>query len=684
MNYDLGIRTIDALGKIQPDDVFNKDMAKAYRRMIKAQKTAAGKKTHNGHLKAINGKRFDELNPMQEAIFLRFFDETTNPERGHKVISPEGELLGFQMTTKGEKSGTAWNGFRDIAKAIAIARDGSRENIDLQLGMMHKVRSFYNNILSPMSHQGDVTIDTHAVAAAHLRPFSGEHIEVKENFKQGGKASITGAVGAYGLYADAYRQAAAEVGILPREMQSITWEAVRGLFTPGYKGQEKNQEIIANIWKKYDAGDITIDQARQEIFDEAGGINRAAWEGPGPSNTVTQGDRSIADPGNLSGPSLPRTGDGRGVGGEPAGPLLRTSERVNQDTAVRVFFDNEDEAYNAASGLIAGLNESLKSNPEGLIDKAQTKAAKLLDPEGRETVSLIQAGLNGRGLSKAEIETIFPLLVEAFDFMFMDTGALGRYIKPSQFANEGRGAIQMQTVSRLGGGKWLDVFLHELGHAIELQSGLREAVKGLKYTQDVELISTSSFEDNKDITPEDRKQSRKLLKELEQVSRERRPQHWASIDKNMNGLMNMTQQLGLNIKVPDAFDMAIMGKYTEYEPFTENYLKQMFDRGHDTGQMSIVLPELRKQLDYVFGAGELSADALAMYMTNPDYIKKFYPEVAAYVRRFVNNSPISKFITFHSIAGLVGAGSMTALLMGLEDEEERGVLSLGTGALSAA
>ena len=45
MNYDLGIRTIDALGKIQPDDVFNKDMAKAYRRMIKAQQTAGGRKT---------------------------------------------------------------------------------------------------------------------------------------------------------------------------------------------------------------------------------------------------------------------------------------------------------------------------------------------------------------------------------------------------------------------------------------------------------------------------------------------------------------------------------------------------------------------------------------------------------------------------------------------------------------
>ena len=63
MNYDLGIIPIDALGKIQPDDVFNKDMAKAYRRMIKAQQTAGGRKTHKAHLKAINGKRFDELNP---------------------------------------------------------------------------------------------------------------------------------------------------------------------------------------------------------------------------------------------------------------------------------------------------------------------------------------------------------------------------------------------------------------------------------------------------------------------------------------------------------------------------------------------------------------------------------------------------------------------------------------------
>ena len=125
-------------------------------------------------LKKIKDMQFQDMNSHQKAIFIRFWDEINNPERGHRVITPEGELIDFQMTVKGEKSGTAWNGFGDIKKAINIIENGSRENIDEQLGMMHKVRSFYNNILSPMSDQGDVTIDTHAAAAGHLRPFSGK------------------------------------------------------------------------------------------------------------------------------------------------------------------------------------------------------------------------------------------------------------------------------------------------------------------------------------------------------------------------------------------------------------------------------------------------------------------------------------------------------------------------------
>ncbi|MBH96793.1 MAG: hypothetical protein CMD87_06000 [Gammaproteobacteria bacterium] len=682
MNYDLGIRTLDAYNQIKPTDIFDKKMASAFRRMIKKQNPLP-QKMLKLDLKNMKDKQFQEMNSVQKAIFIRFWDEVNNPEGGHRVITPEGDLIDFQMTTKGEKSGTAWNGFGDIKKAINIIENGSRENIDEQLGMMHKVRSFYNNILSPMSDQGDVTIDTHAVAAGHLRPFSGNHQEVMENFKAGGKSSITGAVGSYGLYAEAYRQAAAEAGVLPREMQSITWEAVRGLFTPAYKGQKKNQETIANIWKRYDAGDITIDQARQEIFDAAGGINRAAWEGQGRDNPAPEGAGSSSDTRDLSGDSLSRAGDRRRVGSEPSRPLLRTAEGINedQDTELRINFDNDALAAATASDLISRLTKSLKRSGEETIDKAMPKAVKLLDPEGRETASLVQAGLNGRGLSAQEIETIFPQLVQAFDFIF--SGPLGRYSSPTN--NVGDGKIEMRPISNIGGRSWLDTFMHELGHAIEEQSGLRYAVGGLKETQDQTTLATSKYEDGKTITPEDRAKGKELLKKLEAVSRERRPQHWQSIDKNMAGLLNTSQKLGVSLKIPNAMEFAYMGEYSEFTEFAEQYLQQMFDNGHDMTEMSTILPQMKRQLEYVYKPAELSADALAMYMTSPDYMKKHHPEVAAYVRRFVNNSPVSKFITFHSIAAMVGAAGMTSLLMGMDgDEEEKGILSLGSGALSSA
>jgi hypothetical protein len=329
MNYDLGIRTIEAYNTIQPTDVFDKKMATAFRRMIKKQSAKAAKDLRI-KLKEIDGQSFSKLDPYEKAIFIRFWDEINNKERGHRVISPEGDLLDFQMTNKGVKSGTAWNGFRDIAKAVSIIENGARENIDLQLGFMHKVRSFYNNILSPMSDMGDVTIDTHAVAAGQLRPLSGEHQEVKDNFKGGGNSAITGAVGSYGFNGDAYREAAAEAGVLPREMQSITWEAVRGLFTPSFKSDSKNQEKITNIWKKFDNGDINIDQARQEILDAAGGINRAAWEGQRPDSTGNAEESNNTQSGVLSSPSVPRTEDGRRAGSKPTEKEARSMQSMNK------------------------------------------------------------------------------------------------------------------------------------------------------------------------------------------------------------------------------------------------------------------------------------------------------------------------------------------------------------------
>jgi hypothetical protein len=157
----------------------------------------------------------------------------------------------------------AWGDFGSIAKAVSMFDDPSIANIHDQLGEQHKVRSFYNNIVDPKSKEGHVTIDTHAVAAALLRPLSGSSREVLHNFGGGPlgevgtkDSKVTGNKGTYGIYAEAYRRAAEERGLLPREMQSITWEAVRGLFEPKFKGQQKNVDSVERIWDGYAKGQI--------------------------------------------------------------------------------------------------------------------------------------------------------------------------------------------------------------------------------------------------------------------------------------------------------------------------------------------------------------------------------------------------------------------------------------------
>ncbi len=690
MNYDLGIRTIDALGKIQPGDVFNKDMAKAYRRMIKAQKSAGGRKTHNAHLKAVNGKRFDELNDMQQAIFLRFYDETTNPEKSHRVISPEGELLDFQMTAKGEKSGTAWNGFRDIAKAISIARDGSRENIDNKLGMMHKVRSFYNNILDPMSDQGDVTVDTHAVAAAHLRPFSGEHIEVKENFKQGGAASVTGAVGSYGIYADAYRQAAAEVGILPREMQSITWEAVRGLFTPGYKGQQKNQDTIANIWKRYDAGDINIDQARQEIFDDAGRIKRAAWEGPGPSDTITQGSRSVTNPGNLSGPSLSGTGDGRGTGEQSPRPLLRPSRSVefDADRASQILDQIDPRPPQTSLNVAEDLRNRLEAmrREDGfsniLFDKAYKtvkKAVARLDPENRATISAVAIGLDdSTRTSNEDLATLTPLITDAFRTVYGDPegGTLGEFRatyspfekrlvrRQIQVTNIGEQTPDGDMTPRM----FFETFLHELGHAIESQTGFRGFV---------EFMSKASNAD-----PDGTTTSAQLYRKIEQISRNRRPELWVNADMKAYFLEQLTGE-NLTSQLKKLAHMSMQ----EYTANTRRIYEAELSVGKEVNEKAFfkAFKELHDELRYLYDPAELSADVIAAYLRNPKKFKAEYPDVAQAVRGVINQSKLAEYVTFHALAGMIGVGAMSQMLMAaMDDEEDRGALSPGRGVLSAA
>jgi hypothetical protein len=243
-------------------------------------------------LDAIRGKSYDQITDPDPAVqnalralFVRLHDQTyTSPD--YRIVGPEGDFLDVATNLDGRSSRVAWGSLNEIGKAVgSIEANGDVSTISRLMGERHKVRNFYNNIYDPNSPYGDVTIDTHAVAAGLLRPLSGNSLEVDHNFKNTSVpgrgttkgSAVSGVSGNYGLYAEAYRRAAEERGILPRQMQSITWEAARGLFPDTFK-TEANGKMIDAIWSRYRNGEIEIDEARRMVNETAGGINPPTWQ----------------------------------------------------------------------------------------------------------------------------------------------------------------------------------------------------------------------------------------------------------------------------------------------------------------------------------------------------------------------------------------------------------------------
>lgn len=254
----------------------------------------------------VRGKTLAQLDgdDYLASVWLRVYDQTYN-SRSFDIVSPEGDSLAKAQTKKGVDANVAWGGNSTIAKAVSIFRDGNSGNISDQLGNKHKVRNFYNNILVPNSRNGHVTIDTHAVAAALLRPLSGNSVEVKHNFG-GTSNAITGLQGTYALYEEAYRRAAEELGLLPRELQSITWEAIRGMYVPGFKSQAKNVESIDKIWTQFKKGRLSYDGAREFALETAGGIEAPSWLGRNPGIYVEE--QFAAESEDVSGDGVPGGG----------------------------------------------------------------------------------------------------------------------------------------------------------------------------------------------------------------------------------------------------------------------------------------------------------------------------------------------------------------------------------------
>ncbi len=291
-NVSLAERVLN-VWKLRQNEPWSPAMTAWVESWVGASKTVDEKESRSKVLedaRRLQSTRLYELDDADAAKFVRVFDETYH-ERNYRLVTPEGGFGDYVTNSDDGDASVTWGGFRTIEKALSILNDGGFRNVEARLGDEHKVRNFFNNIIRPNSADGHVTIDTHAIAAALLKAASGSAKEVLDNFGAAGQSKATGASGTYGLFADAYRDAAAQRGVLPREMQSITWEAVRSLFPASIKDQLAPQ--IDAVWDRFRAGELTRSQARKEVKKIAGGIRPMAWEGGDTGRGVEDGGTSF-------------------------------------------------------------------------------------------------------------------------------------------------------------------------------------------------------------------------------------------------------------------------------------------------------------------------------------------------------------------------------------------------------
>jgi hypothetical protein len=281
-------------------------------------------------LKTLRRSRYGDLpTPEHKATWLRLYDQTYH-EPYYREISPHGDIGDWVRTKKGEKRRMSWGSTTEIGKGIAaLESGGTRPEISDLMGLKHKVRNFYNDILDPHSPTDDVTGDTHHVAVSHMMPYGGSATPVAHNFdnsvdpedkargiKPTKPSDMTGVRGTYPFYVEATRrlrdEKQHEAGPHSRAIQSIVWEGGRALFPDDFKTPE-NIAAASQIWHGYQTGAYDVDEARQRILKLAGHDSGVIHD-PSPAVGRYSGPPEEA-PHSTYARKLPEGG----VGGQPAG-----------------------------------------------------------------------------------------------------------------------------------------------------------------------------------------------------------------------------------------------------------------------------------------------------------------------------------------------------------------------------
>lgn len=275
-NASLGDRVMDTMHN-QQDTAFTPAMWKWARTYAKGDPDTLALYRSMAPTKDSPGRTLGSINdPDTKAHWIRAFDEAHN-DRSYNLVNPDGSFGAPVQKADGTNAGAGWGTMDMISNAVQAFEAPDMPTVSRAMGNGHKVRNFYNDILNPNDPEhGDVTIDTHAIAGGLLRPLSGSDKDTTYGLGTAGpEATATGTKGLYGVYAEAYRRAAAERGLLPRQMQSITWEAVRGLFSAVQKRTPAFRAWVSDVWNRFKNGFINQQQAQRElIYDPETGASR--------------------------------------------------------------------------------------------------------------------------------------------------------------------------------------------------------------------------------------------------------------------------------------------------------------------------------------------------------------------------------------------------------------------------
>lgn len=305
------------------------------------------------------------------AALLRIVDMSQN-STDVQAVAPEGFVTGV-MHKDGVLDRFAWGANSEIFKAMNVFANPTPKNISAMLGRGNKVRNFYNNIVDPFSDKGYTTIDTHAIAAGLLNAVSAQGAADAGLFS----TAADGNSMVYAAVKESYGEVANELGIYPREVQSVVWETIRRMLPDSVKRNPLTKRFINETWQKVQKGEITHGEAVKNIIDRFP-LARPEWDvdaDPGSGTQSLEGTEGVADA---------RTRDGVNV---------RRQQRTTGSDSARL-------------GQISTRRKSLEDTT---ADKARNVLRKVPNADPKALAAMLRK--RGVNVTEAEIQVIKDQLI---------------------------------------------------------------------------------------------------------------------------------------------------------------------------------------------------------------------------------------------------------------------------------